>query len=92
MLLLSCLGGSILVGMENEYFSVKIMQKHQITQPNGSVLTLYPILIIDKKRNTPRGFHDFDRPVRTIRLDAARKYIADVELSDGTISRLDLRP
>ena len=91
ILFLSIFSGCMLIGMENPYFAVRVISSFRSFPDNGPACTKYPILIIDKIRNTPNGYNFFDLPIKSIEKDPTHFYIALVTLSDDTVRKIDLR-
>lgn len=90
ILLLSVLSSCVLGGMENVYFAVRIIPSFRFFSVNGIACTKYPLLIIDKIRDTPAGYCFFDHRIKAIFSDATSQTVALVCLTDNSTRRIDL--
>jgi hypothetical protein len=87
---LICLGSGFLIGMENEYLSVRIGNQFRVVPLGRPAYIAYPVIITNKTRNTPASWYNFDSPVKNIMGDAGLPHIVLIELHDGTTHKFDM--
>jgi hypothetical protein len=70
---------------------VKIEETYKAFSADGSINSVYPIAITDKRANSRTIRRSFEHSVRLVALDGKHKKILQVLLDDGSTQNIDLR-